>query len=335
MTHTPTDLPPLPDESVDRIERAVMTRIASEPREAPRTRRRGRGWLVAGGVAAAFALGAVVPPIVSGGFGPSLVGSTSADYAVPDSAPEAGVAESSAPAEHDGAVSAVEREIVQSGQATVRVDDVDSALATLRGAVEDRDGYIESMSSTSRSDDGQATEGRIVVRVPAEDLLATMDELGEIGDVRSSETSADDVTAEAIDLRARVDATKASVERLTELMSSADSVGALLDAEIALTDRQAELESYERQLASLDEQVAMSQLSVLLVTPGSDDDGPPEGLAALWEATWKSFVASAGSIVVVIAFAAPWAVVIGIVVFAVRRIRRRRRARRSDARDAS
>src|SRR5690606_20451560 len=85
--------------------------------------------------------------------------------------------------------------------------------------------------------------GSVTIRVPSDDLTAVIDELAEHGGVVASSIARQDVTSTTIDLRARIDATRASVQRLTELMSQSGTVSELIEAEVALTDRQAQLES--------------------------------------------------------------------------------------------
>lgn len=158
-----------------------------------------------------------------------------------------------------------------------------------------------------------------------------MKDLGKTGDVLSSSTSKQDVTSAAIDLRARVDATRTSVERLTALMAQSGSVSELIEAEVALTDRQAQLESYEQQLAALEDQVAMSSLQVQLtrVAPVAAD---PAGFGDGLSAGWNGLVASLNAVVIAIGFILPWLVVAGVIVllvWGIRRIVRGRRAARS------
>ena len=88
----------------------------------------------------------------------------------------------------------------------------------------------------------------ITVRVPADELTGMVRELSALGEVTASSVNRQDVTEQTVDLRARIEASQASVDRLTELMSQATSVADLIAAESALAERQATLESYQAQL---------------------------------------------------------------------------------------
>ena len=121
-----------------------------------------------------------------------------------------------------------------------------------------------------------------------------------------------DVTDQAIDLRARVDATQASVDRLTQLMSQSASVDDLIAAEVALSDRQALLESYEQQLAQLESQVAMSSLQVNLTSETPPVKADPAGFGDGLVTGWNALVATLNGIVIALGFLLPWILVVGV-----------------------
>jgi len=152
--------------------------------------------------------------------------------------------------------------------------------------------------------------------------------LGDTGEVLSSSTSKQDVTSTAIDLRARVDSTRASVERLTQLMAQSGSVSELIEAEVALTDRQAQLESYEQQLAALDDQVVMSSLQVQLTKATAPSTADPAGFGDGLLAGWNGLVVSLNALVIAVGFLLPWLAVAAVVVLVVWLIRLSRRTRR-------
>lgn len=346
--HLP-ELPELSQESIERIEHGVFADIARERSSEhvpPRKKTRRRRWLVAAGIAAAFVAGVLItPPLLNtvavstadgGGSVIGLSDGSVSDMAAPESADQPsssvpGGAPSIVGAEDDGA----EREIIQSAQATVRVDDVSAAVDSIAALAESHGGFVEStdVSADPRTADMSQPEqpvgeyGRISIRVPSADLADVVDELGDTGAVLSSSLSQQDVTSTAIDLRARVEATSASVTRLTELMSQSGSVSELIEAEVALTDRQAQLESYEQQLVALEDQVAMSSLQVELTPTASATTPEPDGFAAGLLAGWNGLIVSLNALVISIGFLLPWLVIAGVVLLAIWLIRRRIRSR--------
>lgn len=328
-------LPKLSSESIKRIETAVFAEIAgSRPSATPvatRARTRRRRWLTGLGVAAAFAAGILIAPPLIGvvGSGGSMSGDSS-------SYPSGGSADI-APAAGDGAEtaadSAVSREIIQNAQATIKVADVRGAADEITALAEKHGGYVESTDirttpvedTTSAQAPPDAGHGWISIRVLSDDLAQVLEELESSGKVLASSITKQDVTATAIDLRARVDALRASVQRLTELMSNTGNVSELIEAETALAERQAELESYEQQLASLEDQVAMSSLRVELTRSSTPTVADPAGFGDGLLAGWNGLVVSLNALVIAFGFLLPWLAVAGAVVLVIWLIRRRRR----------
>lgn len=353
---SPEKLPELTDAAVARIETAVFEDIAAErPRQAPaaaRARGRRRRWLTGAGIAAAFVVGVLVtPPILTavGGSATSTAEggdmlvteesrSGSADQGSPSAATDTA---ESAPMVGDAAVT--DREIIATASATVEVKDISDAADTIGALAESRGGYVESteigrsvaVDDTTAPAPADSGYGWISIRVPSADLPAVIDELAESGDVLSSSISQQDVTSTAIDLRARIDATRASVQRLSELMSQTGSVAELIEAEVALTERQGQLESYEQQLASLEDQVAMSSLTVQLTRTAAATTADPAGFSDGLLAGWNGLVASLNALVIAAGFILPWLALAGVVVLIVWIVRRSRRTRRAAATSAN
>ncbi|MFK4760887.1 DUF4349 domain-containing protein [Microbacterium sp. ZW T5_45] len=361
--NTPTPaLPELSDAVITRIESAVFAQVEDEPRRqtvAPaRARSRRRRWLTGLGVAAAFVAGVLVTPpllLAAGGSdsstaggeipGTALYDAGSADRSVPgDVTTESESLSASAPDQASTAADESVREIVASAYATLEVDDVAEAVAAITELATDKGGYVEgteigksgAVYDTSIPTPVDSGYGWISVRVPSAELPAVVEALGDAGEVLSSSTSKQDVTATAIDLRARVDAARASVQRLTELMAQSGSVSELIEAEVALTTRQAELESYEQQLASIEDQVAMSTLQVQLTLPVEQASADPAGFGDGLLAGWNGLIVSLNALVIAIGFVLPWlgvAAVIVLVIWLVRRARRTRRVTASSGAD--
>ncbi|MFT4219483.1 MAG: DUF4349 domain-containing protein [Microbacterium sp.] len=248
----------------------------------------------------------------------------------------------------------VRREMIATARATVRVADAEAAAQAVVTAATGRGGYVESMSVHGEAVSRDLEEGGgyeetmsspplsdtwVTVRVPADDLPVAIKELSALGEVESSSVSRQDVTEQAVDLRARISALKASVNRLTDLMGKAGKVSELIDVEAALSDRQAELESYQQQLTSLEEQMALSSLTVSLVERSDPVRADPAGFGDGFAAGWNGLVAALNGFVIGLGFLLPWIVVLAIaggIVWWLLRARRRRRQRSlsEDARSA-
>ncbi|MFB7891383.1 DUF4349 domain-containing protein [Microbacterium sp. NPDC056044] len=371
---TAARLPELSAERIDEIEDALFADIARErSRQSARSVRRGRLWIAGGAAAAVIAVAAVIAPSVgslvstSGGTGEE---SAVAPVAPADSystnssgadtresgpltvVPGAGDTSGAEDAAGAAGAAAADRDIITTASATVTADDVGAATRAVANSAVAHDGYVESMSVGSngavypvRPADGgivydtmpspYPTDGAwITVRVPADQLQSVVDELDDVGEVTATTLSRQDVTEQTVDLQARIDAAQASVDRLTELMGQAQSVADLIAAESALSERQATLESYQQQLEMLDDQVAMSTLSVTVVPEVEPVTADPAGFGDGLAAGWNGLVATLNGIVVALGFLLPWLAVAAVIAFlvwgAVRLVRNRRR-RRMDA----
>ena len=339
-----------------------------------RRTRRGRLWIAGGAAAAVIAVAAVIAPSVgslvgtaggtadesavapadsgAGSDGASDSATTQTSESAPLTiAPDAAEGDRAAGAQLDGGL-ATDRDIITTASATVSVDEVDAATRAIANSAVAYGGYVESMSVGS---DGTVypvapTDGGIVydtmpypsptdgawitVRVPAGQLQDVVDELDDVGDVTATNLSRQDVTAQTIDLEARIEAAQASVDRLTALMAQAQSVADLISAEAALSERQALLESYQQQLEMLDDQVAMSTLSVTVVPDIEPVTADPAGFGDGLAAGWNGLVATLNGIVIALGFLLPWlavAAVLALIVWGVVRLVRGRRGRRADA----
>lgn len=349
---TTGDLPELSDAAVARIESAVFSEIASQKpplaATATRARRRRHGWLTAAGIAAAFVVGVLVTPPILNAVGGGSMSSAEGDGVFTDGVSQdssGGSAEQSAPGGAadspestvvPGAAADADREIIATASATLQVKDIADAAADIRALATAHGGYVEStevgktlaVDDTSSPTPPDAGYGWISIRVPSADLTEVIDELAESGEVLSSSISQQDVTSTAIDLRARVDATEASVKRLTELMAQTGTVAELIEAEVALTDRQAQLESYEQQLAALEDQVSMSSLQVELTRIAAPTTADPAGFSDGLLAGWNGLVVSLNALVIAVGFVLPWVAIAAVVFLVIWLIRRARRTRR-------
>lgn len=351
-------LPELSDARVDELETALFRAIADERQrtheaaheddELARQRRKRRGrFLIAGTSAAAvIAVAAVIAPSV-------LTGMSGAGSASDSSAPSgtqyevASEGSGGAPLGSDGAVSLdggdtdgtdATRSIITTATASLRVDDPAAAAKLIEALAVDAGGYVEAMSidgaRTYSTDDGEAvyySGSWITVRIPAGDFTSAVANLSDIGEVVHSEISREDVTTAIVDYRARVEALRASVARLTELLSQSASTADLITVEAELSKRQAELESYQQQLTALEGQVDMSSLRVDLSKKSEPVEANPAGFGDGLAAGWNGFITTVNGIVIALGFLLPWLGVVAIIVLAIWLIVRRRRTQATEA----
>ncbi|MFE3545430.1 DUF4349 domain-containing protein [Nocardia sp. NPDC059177] len=231
-----------------------------------------------------------------------------------------------APADDSPAPDSTRKEVI-TGSVDITTDDPIAGAATITEQVRAVDGRIDSRTEQPGTDKRNA-RAVLSVRVPADKTDAFISGLGGVGQVTRVSTNRDDVTMQWQDLDARIRALQASVDRLRALMSGATNTADLIAAEEALSSRQGELDSLTAQKRSLDDQVALSTLTITLT---ADADRAPGEADNFWDgivAGWNSLIDWLQDAIVFAGKALPWLgflAVIGGVLWALLRVLRRRR----------
>lgn len=232
-----------------------------------------------------------------------------------------------------GEVNADRKEVITGQVEIVSADPIDAA-GKVTAQVTALQGRVDSRTERPGTDDN-VPSARLTVRIPAEHTDDFIAGLGDIGEVTEVSTNRDDVTMQWQDLDARIKALQASVDRLRVLMAEATNTADLLAAEQALSSRQAELDSLTGQKRLLDDQIALSTLTIEISSTRTE---PEEGPTNFWDGIvsgWNSLVDWLKDAVVFLGKAVPWigfAAVIGAVVWVlVRLVRRPRRAKATTA----
>ncbi len=188
--------------------------------------------------------------------------------------------------------STAEPAIIQTGTLTVQSDDVARARFDLGKVVDSYRGTIADEKTTASSE-GDVRLSRVELRIPSDDFDAALADLADLGKVTASTRKAQDVTGEVIDTRARIRAQEQSLARVEVLFSRAEDIRDIVAIEAQLSRRQAELDSLKGQLAYLEDQAALSTITVYLeqapekpapVTQEPDDNAFVGGLKGGWQA---------------------------------------------------
>ncbi|MBX3086933.1 MAG: DUF4349 domain-containing protein [Cryobacterium sp.] len=158
---------------------------------------------------------------------------------------------------------------------------------------------------------------QLTLRIPSAKLTETLEKLKDLGVARNTSINSTDVTQQSQDIDARIKALQTSVDRLLTLMEKATSTQDLITIESALSQRQSELESLETQKRYLDDQVALSTVSLYLI---SEQDTPKEQPDNFWTglvAGWTSLVAFLSASLIVIGALLPWLALLGLIALIV------------------
>ncbi|KAF0848395.1 DUF4349 domain-containing protein [Nocardia caishijiensis] len=217
------------------------------------------------------------------------------------------------------------RKEVITGSVAITADDPIAAAGTVVDRVRALNGRVDSRTEQPGTDK-RVARAVLSVRVPADKTDTFITDLGDAGTVTEISTNRDDVTMQWQDLDARINALRASVDRLKALIAGATNTADLIAAEEALSSRQGELDSLTAQKRSLDDQVALSTLTITLTAEKKQAPGEPDSFWDGLVSGWNSLVDWLGDAVVFAGKAVPWLglfALLGGVLYAILRVVRR------------
>ncbi len=155
------------------------------------------------------------------------------------------------------------RSIVFVGSMLVEVEDVRRATQQAQVAIAGLGGLVFSQHTTSEP----VPRTELTFKVLPEDFAEAMRRLEALGDLKSQQISADDVTERVVDLESRIITSRASVERLRSFLENATELETVAELESQLLSRETDLERLRGQLRTIQDLVALATVSLTLVEP--------------------------------------------------------------------
>ncbi|MFI9633330.1 DUF4349 domain-containing protein [Nocardia sp. NPDC051929] len=229
--------------------------------------------------------------------------------------------------DNSGAEPTSARKEVVTGSVEITADAPVTAAGTIIDQVRAAGGRVDSRTEQPGTDDTEPS-ATLVVRLPADKTDAFIAGLGGVGQITRVTTNRDDVTMHWEDLDARIKALQASVDRLRGLIAGATTTSDLIAAEQALSSRQGELDSLTAQKRRLDDQVALSTLTIDVTTDHKNSGDDPDNFWDGIVSGWNSLVDWLQDAMVFSGKAIPWlgflAVVAAVLWGIVRLVRRRK-----------
>lgn len=153
--------------------------------------------------------------------------------------------------------------IVQTAELSIVATNYDEASGAIEKLAAARGGYVEKL--TAKAEAGNARELSVALRIPAKQLDAFLTDLRKLGHVEEETRSNEEVSAQFVDLQARLRSARASEQRMIELLRTrTGKLEDVLDAERELARIRAEIESMQGQSAVLVHQVNYATVQVEL-----------------------------------------------------------------------
>lgn len=209
-----------------------------------------------------------------------------------------------------------DRSVITTGYLYLTVEAPAEAATEAVSIVEAAGGRVDGRQEFAPRSYGATTDSggaELVLRIPADRLTATLDDLKALGEVEELQLSSSDVTREVQDIDARVTALSSSITRLLALQDAAATVEDLIALESAISERQAELESLEAQQRYYADQVGLSTLTLSLGSPEVAPVDEPDTFLSGLLTGWQALVAFVSGLLVVIGVLLPWLVMFGVI----------------------
>jgi hypothetical protein len=228
-----------------------------------------------------------------------------------------------------------QHQTTKSSQQMVYRADLQLQVTKLDGAKKKLDDiakqFSASLVSSSESEELDEKQIRVTYQVPQNKFQAFLDHTKKISENPASvQISAEDVGEELVDLQARIKAKKAMETRLIAMMSKASTTNDLLDIEETLGDVQEQIEQLSGRQEYLKYHVAFSTVTVEL---NSSTYQPLQAKNSFFQEVSKSFIDSCINmwlglqvIVIYLAVAFPYLLLIGIIWLIIYLIRKKRKA---------
>lgn len=163
-------------------------------------------------------------------------------------------------------VSDLGRDIIFTADLTVAVTDVGTAGDEATRQIQSLGGFLFGQRTTGTPE----PRSILTFKVQPEDFHTALERLGTIGELRSQNVTADDVTERIVDLESRITTATASVDRLRNLLAQATDIKAIVELESELLVRETELETLRGSLRTLQDQVALATIVLTLTEAASN-----------------------------------------------------------------
>jgi hypothetical protein len=157
------------------------------------------------------------------------------------------------------------RDIIFTADMTVAVTDVAAAGEEATREIQALGGFLFGQRTTGAPEPSSV----LTFKVQPEDFQAALSALGSIGDIRTQNVSANDVTERIVDIESRIATATASVDRLRGLLSEATDIEVIVALEGELLARETELETLRGSLRTLQDQVALATIVLTLTEAAS------------------------------------------------------------------
>jgi anti-sigma factor RsiW len=153
--------------------------------------------------------------------------------------------------------------IIRTAQLSLITKDFDDARASVESILKRHRGYVADLKTGGATGSGRTLNATL--RVPADQLDASLIDLKALGRVESESQSGQDVTSQYVDLQARLANSRNTEQRLTDLLRNrTGKLSDVLEVEQEVDRVRGEIEQMEAERKNMSNQVSFATLNVAI-----------------------------------------------------------------------
>jgi hypothetical protein len=218
----------------------------------------------------------------------------------------------------------VDRKIIRTGQITLEVSDIAKSMENVATVATDLGGYVV---SSNRYGNDDKSSGKVSIRIPANRFYEAFIKLRNLAiKVPNESTNSQDVTEEYADLKTRQRNLEATEAQFLSLLEKAKTVEEILKVQKEISTVRGQIEQVKGRIQYLDRTTDMSFIEVILQetkTVGKDGWNPLDTFKTAINGL-IAFGKVLVDIIIWLLILCPIWIIIGLVVFFVRRHRRKK-----------
>ena len=193
----------------------------------------------------------------------------------------------------------------------------DSKLGQVRAIVESEGGFIAGTDAQTNPStaDTQIRTGVINFMVPAAKFDATIDELTKVGKVQSEHITGTDVSAQYVDLRARLANAQAQHDAMLALLAKAQNINDIIAVQNQIGQITGQIEQLKGQIKYLDDNTSFSAVTVTLTEAGAPAKAASSdswGLLTAVNDAAHNFMTTINYAIVILGALGPFAILAGL-----------------------
>ncbi len=190
----------------------------------------------------------------------------------------------------------IQQKIVKTGNLRFETKDLEDTYNQIIKTTKALGGAIQDDNSGK---DTETVYRNLIVRIPSQNFDAFIQNISKgVSYFDNKQISAEDVTAQYIDIDTRLNAKKALENRYLELLKKANKVSEMLEIEAQLSSIREEIEAKQGQLNYLKNQISLSTVTIEFYKPIAQESGATESYGAkIWNAIQSGFNSFSGFLI--------------------------------------